>query len=84
MKIVHLVISDGTFGGFETFVKITGNILTNQHLIDNILQKLTDVLNHNKLEDAQILLQNKHFHIHGLDFETITQMDDIVYVCHHD
>lgn len=84
MTIVHLVISDETFGGFETYIKIDGNITTKKHLVDNILQKLRQVLDHNKLENAKICLQNKHFHIHGLSFEDLITNGEIIYVCHHD
>ena len=84
-KIVHLVLSDDTFGGFEHYVHITNSITSLNQLVETILEKLRKTLIFHKLENASILLQDKHFHIHGLTFDEIQNrsVNNTIYVCSH-
>ena len=84
-RTIHLVLSDDTFGGFEHYVQLTPVIVTIDQLINTILGKLRETLSFHNLENARILLQNKHFHIHGMTMDNIRNghVNDTVYVCNH-
>jgi hypothetical protein len=93
-KIIHLVLSDDTFGGFEHFyilpdVVSNNDIKTNDikisDLVNSIINKLYSVLSHNNLETAINLLQQKNFHIHDYTINDLRNKieNDIVYVCCH-
>lgn len=85
MRIIHLVLSDDTFGGFEHYVHLTNNIVSIQNLIDCILNKLRETLHFHKLENGKVILQKKKFHIHGLTLNEIKNriQNETVYVCSH-
>lgn len=84
-QIVHLVLSDNTFGGFEHDVELTDAIVSLQQLVDSIISKLRETLIFHKFETARILLQEKNFHIHGLTMDEIRNRadNDAVYVCNN-
>ena len=84
-EIIHLVLSDNIFGGFEHFFELTSYVNTIDELINSIINKLKETLIYNKLESALILLQETKFHIHGITLEKIRtrSVNDIVYVCNH-
>ena len=81
MKILHLVISDDMFGGFECYVKVDANIYTKKHLVNAIIEKLVKALDYNKLENAKDFLKNKSFHIHDMTFPQILESNNTIYVC---
>ena len=84
-RTVHLVISDTIFGGFEHYLPLTVDMVSLQDLITPIVAKLNETLAFHKMEDARILLQERHFHIHGSEFQDIINGDNnTIYVCHHD
>lgn len=84
-KIIHLVISDNIFGGFEHYVRLTPSINSINKIIESILIKLRETLILYKLENAKVLLQEKKFHIHGLSMNQIynNKNNNIIYVCSH-
>jgi hypothetical protein len=84
-KIIHLVLSDNFFGGFEHFFQLTPNVDNIDEMINSIINKLKETLIYNKLENALILLKKTQFHIHGVTLEKLRKrhIDDIVYVCNH-
>jgi len=84
-RIVHLVLSDDTFGGFEHHVRITPEITSLDDLINSIVGKLRETLIYHKFENARVILQGKNFHIHGRVFSDIVNnsVNDTIYVCNH-
>lgn len=84
-RIIHLVLSDETFGGFEHYVQLTPAIETLDQLINTIVGKLRETLIFHNMENARIILQRKHFHIHSLTLNAIRNrpVNDTVYVCNH-
>jgi hypothetical protein len=88
-KIIHLVISDDTFRGFEHFYKFPAavqNDIKMSDLVNSIINKLCDVLQHNNLYVAITRLQLKNFHVHDLTIDDLRNrsVNDIVYVCCHE
>ena len=83
MKIVHLVVSDNVFGGFEHYLQMTPAITTENDVITAIISKLRDVLHFNKMNLAIELLQQKQFHIHARSIEDIINSEETIYVCCH-
>jgi hypothetical protein len=93
-KIIHLVISDDTFGGFEHFYRLPATVIQNDikmndikmnDLVNSIINKLYCVLKNNNLEAAISLLQGKNFHIHHNTIDDLRNrlVNDTVYVCCH-
>jgi len=83
-KIIHLVISDSIFGGFEEYVRLTEDIISKNQLIEIVISKLKYVLNSNKMINLYNLLQLKNFHIHDLTFDNIKNQDNTtIYICAH-
>ena len=84
-KIIHLVLSDTTFGGFEHFFHLTPNVDSMDEMINSIINKLKETLIYNKLESAFILLEKQKFHIHGHTLENLRNIstNNIVYICNH-
>jgi hypothetical protein len=58
-KIIHLVISDNIFGGFEHYVRLTPTINSINKLIESILIKLRKTLILYKLEKCKSLITRK-------------------------
>ncbi len=81
MTIIQLEFSDRIFGGFQCYAITGPNVCTKKHLIDIGVNELKKVLNHNKLENAKLLLDNKQFHIHDMTFEQILETDQTIYIC---
>ena len=85
-KIIKLVLSDDTFGGFQHYYQINPGT-TIDDLINSILVKLRETLSYNNLENARVLLQGKQFHIHGVGMVSIlnnaNNADNTIYVCSH-
>ena len=83
--IIHLVLSDETFGGFEHYVQLTPAIATIDQLINTILGKLRETLSFHNMENARNILQGKQFHVHGLTMTVIRnrEVNDTIYVCNH-
>ena len=84
-KIIHLILSDKIFGGFEHFFHLTPNINNIDEMINSIINKLRETLIYNKLESASILLDKQKFHIHDQTLDNLRNIfiNDIVYVCNH-
>ena len=84
-KIIHLVISDDTFGGFEHYVRLTGDITSNNQLISLIISKLISTLKLYNLDILCNMVHIKKFHIHDLTFNNIkNQNDTTIYICSHE
>ena len=83
MDIIHLVISDDIFGGFEHFYKIPDTPVTMDDIIKSIINKLYNLLRSNSLDVAVCILQTKKFHIHDFTVEELKNVNEIIYVCCH-
>ena len=84
-KILHLVLSDDTFGGFEHFFILTKEVYKIEDIIDSIINRLRNVLHYNNMEVALTILNGKHFHIHDVSINDLHnyEVSDIIYVCSH-
>lgn len=82
-KIVKLVISDDTFGGFERYFEINSDHKIND-LVIFMVKSLKDFLKNNNLVEAIRILELKEFHIHSsLNNIIMDNANSIVYVCSH-
>lgn len=78
--IKEFIFSCPLFGGFRCFLNVTSHS-TVTDLVRQCVEKLTFMLNYNRLEMLLAQLKVKKYHIHDISIETILASDSLVYVC---
>ena len=77
-------MSDNLFGGYHCSVDLDA-VDSLQEIVDQIVAKLTHLIEENGLSSLKTELQNKDFHIHSFQFGEIlmSEPDATIWVCGH-